>query len=83
MRAHLSHVGFPLLGDAMYGGPEAPRTMLHATFLALRAFATDLSCGAPLWPDMAALLTARGLPVPSPDDVDGALTRAARTLLIR
>lgn len=30
IRAHLAHLGHPLLGDARYGGPEAPRLALHA-----------------------------------------------------
>jgi len=41
IRAHLSHLGAPLLGDARYGGPlrvgefEVPRVMLHALRLEL------------------------------------------------
>jgi RluA family pseudouridine synthase len=30
IRAHLAHIGMPLLGDNLYGGPVAPRLMLHA-----------------------------------------------------
>jgi len=30
IRAHLAHIGMPLVGDNLYGGPVAPRLMLHA-----------------------------------------------------
>jgi 23S rRNA pseudouridine1911/1915/1917 synthase len=30
LRVHLSHLGHPIVGDAMYGGETAPRLMLHA-----------------------------------------------------
>jgi 23S rRNA pseudouridine1911/1915/1917 synthase len=36
IRAHLAHAGLPLLGDARYGGPPAPRLALHAHCLRLR-----------------------------------------------
>jgi RluA family pseudouridine synthase len=37
IRAHLAHVGMPILGDPVYGaGGRAPRVMLHARRLALR-----------------------------------------------
>lgn len=35
VRAHLSLLGAPILGDEIYGGAAAPRLMLHATTLAL------------------------------------------------
>lgn len=34
LRAHLAAAGHPIVGDALYGGPAAPRLMLHATRLA-------------------------------------------------
>lgn len=34
IRAHASWIGAPLLGDRQYGGPAAPRLMLHAAILA-------------------------------------------------
>lgn len=34
IRVHLSEAGLPLLGDTLYGGPEAKRIHLHATQLA-------------------------------------------------
>lgn len=33
LRVHLSAIGHPIMGDALYGGPEAPRLMLHASEL--------------------------------------------------
>lgn len=39
IRAHLSHVGHPLAGDALYGGPSLPglaRHFLHASSITLR-----------------------------------------------
>lgn len=36
VRAHLAHAGLPVLGDVAYGGPPAPRVMLHAWRLRLR-----------------------------------------------
>ena len=35
-RAHLAWLGHPVVGDPLYGGPAAPRLMLHASRLALR-----------------------------------------------
>jgi 23S rRNA (cytosine1962-C5)-methyltransferase len=34
-RVQLAHAGAPIAGDALYGGPAAPRLMLHASALAL------------------------------------------------
>lgn len=34
IRVHLAHAGFPLLGDALYGAPDARGLMLHARRLA-------------------------------------------------
>lgn len=36
IRIHLSHLGFPILGDDRYGGEEYPRLMLHAWRLKLK-----------------------------------------------
>jgi len=33
LRVHLLALGHPILGDALYGGREAPRMMLHACWL--------------------------------------------------
>lgn len=33
IRVHLSSIGFPIVGDELYGGPAAERVFLHATTL--------------------------------------------------
>ena len=33
LRVHLSHLGHPILGDTLYGGPQADRLYLHAESL--------------------------------------------------
>lgn len=30
IRIHLAHIGHPILGDKLYGGPDAPRMLLHS-----------------------------------------------------
>jgi RluA family pseudouridine synthase len=35
LRVHLAALGHPIVGDRLYGGPAAPRLMLHAQRLAL------------------------------------------------
>ncbi|MBL8899610.1 MAG: RNA pseudouridine synthase, partial [Planctomycetes bacterium] len=30
LRVHLAHLGHPILGDRLYGGPEHARLLLHA-----------------------------------------------------
>jgi len=37
IRVHLSHSGHPIIGDETYGGPPAPRTMLHCRSMSFRA----------------------------------------------
>jgi len=68
LRAHLAHVGRPIVGDARYGGAlvvggrPAPRLMLHA--LALRfphPSGGERRIEAPLPADMADLVAALGL----------------------
>jgi tRNA pseudouridine32 synthase / 23S rRNA pseudouridine746 synthase len=38
LRIHMQHIGYPIVGDLLYGEPEhiAPRLMLHATGLRLQ-----------------------------------------------
>lgn len=36
LRIHCAHIGHPIVGDALYGGPPAPQLCLHATALAFR-----------------------------------------------
>jgi tRNA pseudouridine32 synthase/23S rRNA pseudouridine746 synthase len=68
LRAHLAHIGRPIVGDARYGGAlvvggrPAPRLMLHA--LALRfphPSGGERRIEAPLPADMADLVAALGL----------------------
>lgn len=70
IRAHLAHVGLPLVGDARYGGPraltkpggrrvDAARPLLHAEYLALPKLGDGrYEVGAPVPPDLAAALLA-------------------------
>jgi 23S rRNA pseudouridine1911/1915/1917 synthase len=53
IRVHLSECGWPLVGDKLYGGPEAPRHALHARMLAFVHPFTgqQVSYEAPLPPD--------------------------------
>jgi 23S rRNA pseudouridine1911/1915/1917 synthase len=58
IRAHLAHLGHPVLGDTLYGGaaarhPRLRRPFLHAEHVAL----LDVSAHAPLPEDLAAVLS--------------------------
>ena len=35
LRAHLTGIGFPIVGDKLYGGDEGPRCLLHARVLTI------------------------------------------------
>ncbi len=52
VRCHLAEAGWPVLGDRRYGGPAAPRLMLHASRLELPHPVTGkqlvLTCPAPV-----------------------------------
>jgi RluA family pseudouridine synthase len=37
IRVHLSHSGLPIIGDEAYGGPPAPRIMLHCRSMSFQA----------------------------------------------
>ncbi|MFT3706175.1 MAG: RluA family pseudouridine synthase [Archangium sp.] len=50
LRAHLTGIGFPILGDALYGGADAGRCLLHARKLDLPAL--NLSFEAPIPEDL-------------------------------
>jgi 23S rRNA pseudouridine1911/1915/1917 synthase len=52
LRAHLTGIGFPIVGDKLYGGDEGPRCLLHARRLKLDA----LSLEAPVPADLAHLI---------------------------
>ncbi|MEM6957873.1 MAG: pseudouridine synthase, partial [Myxococcota bacterium] len=41
IRAHLAHLGHPIVGDTRYGGPMAPRVMLHNAQIALEGLRLD------------------------------------------
>jgi len=70
IRAHLAHLGAPLLGDARYGGPRmvgavaVPRVMLHALRLEIGHPATGarMTFEAPVPGDFAAARDALGVP---------------------
>ncbi|MBR7092518.1 MAG: RluA family pseudouridine synthase [Clostridia bacterium] len=67
IRAHMAYIGHPLAGDTMYGADTSlPRHALHCGTMAFAHPVTGdpLVFSSPLPEDMAALLTAHGLPVP-------------------
>jgi tRNA pseudouridine32 synthase / 23S rRNA pseudouridine746 synthase len=51
LRVHCAHSGFPIVGDALYGGAPADRLMLHASRLSfthpVQGQAMDFDCAAP------------------------------------
>ncbi len=80
-RVQLAHAGAPIAGDPIYGGPVAPRLLLHARDLALRHPATGspLRVSAPVPADFAAWLSRGDLGESVYDDgtaLDRALARA-------
>lgn len=42
IRAHMAHMGRPLLGDPHYGGDDAPRLMLHALSAEIEALSGEI-----------------------------------------
>ena len=36
IRIHLAHIGHPIMGDKLYGGPTAPRMLLHSLSLGFK-----------------------------------------------
>jgi 23S rRNA pseudouridine1911/1915/1917 synthase len=62
IRVHLAHLGFPIAGDALYGGPEAPslgaRHALHGSYIAWAGDAAreGFAAEAPLPAELGALL---------------------------
>jgi len=66
VRAHLSAIGAPLVGDALYGGPAEPglsRFFLHAASLELLEPESQrrVRAQSPLPPELAAVLARHGL----------------------
>jgi RluA family pseudouridine synthase len=47
IRAHLAAIGHPIVGDRPYGGPPAPRLMLHAAAVTLPHGDGDITIEAP------------------------------------
>ncbi|WP_022849904.1 pseudouridine synthase [Limisalsivibrio acetivorans] len=43
LRAYLAHVGFPILGDKLYGGADFPRMMLHCAYTEIDRDCADSS----------------------------------------
>ena len=72
IRLHLSHMGFPIVGDALYGreGEGFARTMLHAARLSFRhpASGAAFSVFAPLPEDFLAALDRLSLTAPTEKD---------------
>ena len=58
IRAHLAYLGCPVVGDARYGGPAAPRTLLHARAISLPLYEgrEPVTAEAPLPADIEAFL---------------------------
>ncbi|MBI5744478.1 MAG: RluA family pseudouridine synthase [Elusimicrobia bacterium] len=56
IRIHLAHIGHPIMGDKLYGGPDAPRMLLHSFSLAFAHPYTGrrMTLRAPLQPDFKA-----------------------------
>jgi len=67
LRAHLAHIGHPILGDAIYGGasrlPGGPKLHLHSRRIVvpLSRNGTPVAVSAPLPPHMCETLAALGL----------------------
>lgn len=65
IRVHLANAGFPIVGDTLYGGPEAPglapgRFWLHLASMALDSPAAGpIKITAPIPADLATLIDAR------------------------
>jgi 23S rRNA (cytosine1962-C5)-methyltransferase len=58
IRVHAAEMGFPILGDTLYGGTTAPRVYLHASELTLKhpASAEELTFQAPTGLNWAGIL---------------------------
>lgn len=82
LRAHLSHLGCPILGDAIYGGasrlPGGPMLHLHARRICvpLARNAPAVAATAPLPPHICASLQVLGL---GPEEIGAAADRWAQT----
>jgi len=79
LRAHLAHIGAPILGDAIYGGasrlPGGPKLHLHSRRIVVPVGknAPPVAVSAPLPPHMCETLTSLGL---CPDTIGAAADAA-------
>lgn len=53
IRAHLRESRLPLCGDTLYGGPQGPRVLLHASRLEWRQGENEIRVESPTPPDFA------------------------------
>ncbi len=67
IRVHLAHVGLPVVGDQAYGGPPAPRMMLHCRSMSFRAAnGRPISATAPVDADFIKVCAEFGIILPDP-----------------
>ncbi len=67
IRVHLAHCGLPVIGDQAYGGPPAPRMMLHCRFMSFRAAnGRPISATAPVDADFIKVCAEYGIIPPDP-----------------
>jgi 23S rRNA (cytosine1962-C5)-methyltransferase len=81
-RVQLAHAGAPLAGDALYGGPAAPRLMLHASALTFDHPRTGarVRFNAPAPPELRAWVESGDLVERVYDDPAALAARLARAL---
>lgn len=60
LRVHLASMGFPIVGDTVYGGEKAPRLFLHATYLSFRLKGEERAYSSPLPEDLTKILSKLG-----------------------
>ena len=66
IRVHFSHLGYPLVGDRLYGGDHSlmDRQALHCCKMSFESFdGREVALHAPLWPDMRQAMDVLGLPL--------------------
>jgi 23S rRNA pseudouridine1911/1915/1917 synthase len=65
IRVHLSHSGFPVIGDQTYGGPAALRMMLHCRHMSFRAAnGREVAATAPADDNFVKVCAEYGIPLP-------------------
>jgi 23S rRNA (cytosine1962-C5)-methyltransferase len=82
IRVQLAHAGAPVAGDRLYGGPEAPRLMLHASELGLTHPITSkpLRIASPAPPELDAWVKAGDAGPRVYDDSDALFSTLARAV---